>query len=167
MTIEPAIVRAKRVLAANNYFALATQDADGPWVAALAFTFLAPNYLCFFSQATSRHGAAIRQGAKVAGLIYDSQCAGEEAESIQFSGWGEARHDRDTIAAVLQAAHSKGGNPPPTNEEIDKHALDDKALLFRVSVDEAFVLDQEIYNQKGIDARERIDPVQLFSDAWQ
>lgn len=163
-TINPALTRAKKVLAANGYFALATNDAEGPWVAALAHTFVAPNYLCFFSQATSRHGAAIKGGARVAGLLYDSQCTFEEVESIQFSGWGDVPRDRETIAALLTAINAKDGNLPPTDEDIDKRLADTSSLLFRISINDAYVLDQHLFHEQGIDARERVDVLAMFSD---
>ena len=155
--IEPANARASKVLASNCYFALATTDADGPWVAALAFTRLAPNYLCFFSQTTSRHGRALRDGAAVAGLIYNSQCSAEDAESIQFSGRGEVKHDRETIAAVLGA-----GSDTADPAEVEKHLQDETTLLYRISVDEAWVLDQAIFQEKGVDAREPFDVAAVF-----
>lgn len=163
MTTEPAATRARSVIAGNNYFVLATQDDEGPWAAALAFTRVAPNYLCFFSERTSRHGAAIADGAPVAGVIYNSQAAPEDVESIQFSGWGELAHDRETIGAVLRAAHAHADNPPPTDEEIESHLKKEATPLFRVSVEKAYVLDQHLYNDKGTDAREPVDPAVLFS----
>lgn len=167
MTIEPAAARAKKVMAENKYFVLATNDADGPWAAALAFTFLAPNFLCFFSERSSRHGAAILEGAKVAGVIYDSQSTPENVESIQFSGWGEAAHDRETIASVLRAGRASDGSPPPSEEEIDAELAKSSTVLFRVSIDDAYVLDQQLYNDQGKDGRERFDPACLSANEGQ
>lgn len=162
--IDPPLARAKKVLANNSYFALATHDDDGPWIAALAHTFVKPNYLCFFSHATSRHAKAIGDGARVAGLIYDSQCTFEEVESIQFSGWADVPADRPTVAALMTAINEKDGKPAPTELEVDERIRDKKALLFRVSVDDAYVLDQHVFQNEGIDAREPVDVVAMFNE---
>lgn len=163
-TIEPALARAKMVIANNSYFALATHDKDGPWVAALAHTFVKPNYLCFYSHAKSRHANAIGGGAKVAGLIYDSQCTFEEVESIQFSGWADVPTDRQTVVALMTAINEKEGKPAPTELEVDMRIGDKDTLLFRVSVDDAYVLDQMVFQREGIDARERVDVIAMFNE---
>lgn len=110
---------------------------------------------------------AIRDGAKVSGLIYNSQCTFDEVESIQFSGWGEVAHDYQTIMAVLCAGAAKEGNPPPSDNDIEQHLANNTLLLFRVSVDDAYVLDQNQYLDNSVDAREPIDIKALFAEAGQ
>lgn len=148
MTTPSALNRAQTVLSGNQYFVLATHDAQGPWVAALAYTPIAPNYLYFFSEKTSRHGQAILNGNPIAGVIYDSRCSAEEAESLQFSGKGELAHNYANISEVL-------GNQA-TEEQIQRALQNTSTLLFRVSIDEAFVLDQKLYTEQGIDGREPV-----------
>lgn len=157
-SIKPALERAKAVLSGNTYFALATQDENGPWVATLAYTIAAPHGLYFFSQKTSRHGRAILNGhEKVAGVIYDSRCTAEEAESLQFSGLGKCVHDREHIAAVLKANGSK-----VSDVQIDEALQSESTLLFCVTLNDAYVLDQKLFAAEGIDAREAVAVVDLF-----
>lgn len=166
MTTEPANVRARKVYAASKYFVLATQDADGPWAAALAFTYLAPRDLSFFSQRNSRHGAALAEGAPVAGVFYDSNCTFENVESIQFSGRGALAHDRDTIRAVLEASRAAEA-PAVTDEDVEaEHAKTDGAY-YRVTIEKAWVLDQRAFQNNGIDARETVDVAAIFATEGQ
>ena len=162
MTTEAADVRARKVYAASKYFVLATQDAEGPWAAALAFTYLAPNDLAFFSQRNSRHGAAIAAGAPVAGVFYDSNCTFEDVESIQFSGRGMLAHDRDTIRSVLEAGRTAEA-PAVTDEDVDAEYRKTDGAYYRITIEKAWVLDQRAFSENGIDAREAVDVAAMFS----
>lgn len=150
-----ALARAKTVLASNKYFALATVDESGPWVATLAYTIGPPNCLYFFSEKTSRHGQALLNGSVVAGVIYNSQCSASDAESIQFSGIGELAHNKETITFVLGLS--------ATQDQVAKSLQNTSTLLFRVSISDAFVLDQELFSAKGIDGRESVSVKDVFS----
>lgn len=154
MTTAPALTRAQTVLNSNRYFVLATLDAQGPWAAVLAYTTIAPNHLYFFSEKTSRHGQALLNGAKVAGVIYDSHCTPEVAESLQFSGKGELAHNYADISKVLGTT---------SEEQIQQALQSTSTLLFRVSIDEAFVLDQKLYIEQGIDGREPVSAKEIFT----
>lgn len=165
MTIPTAIDRAKTVLKENRYFVLATNDGDGPWAAVLAHTLIAPRYLYFFSQASSRHGRALTNRSRVAGVIYDSRCSPAEAESLQFSGFGEIAHDRASIAEVLRLAAVRDGDSPPTEQAIDAAFLKTTTPLYRILIENAYVLDQTLFAQEGIDAREDVDIEEAFRSA--
>jgi nitroimidazol reductase NimA-like FMN-containing flavoprotein (pyridoxamine 5'-phosphate oxidase superfamily) len=165
MAIAPALSRARAVLRENTYFALATVDATGPWVATLAYTAVAPCYLYFFSEETSRHGAALAGGATVAGVIYDSRCTPAEAESLQFNGRGEMAHERAQIAEVLRLAAQREGEAAPTVQQIDEAVAKTSTRLFRILVEEAYVLDQELFARQGVDGREAVDVKEVFAGA--
>lgn len=160
VNVATALDRALEVYMSNKYFVLATKDDRGPWAAALAHTFVEPSSLCFFSQRNSRHGKALLRGENVAGVIYNSQCAPEEAESIQFAGLGSLSHDRKTIGEVLAAGN---GGKPVSEEVIDEHLAKKDVALFKVEILECWVLDQEAYKNSGIDAREAVEISALFA----
>lgn len=163
MPIAPALTRAQAVIANNKYFALATVDDRGPWVAALGYTFVQPNALCFFSEASSRHGAALREGGHVAGVVFDSRCEPADVESVQFSGRGEVVRDRDSIAEVLRLSAQRAGDPPPSDDVIDEHVSRTTTLLYRIVIEDAYVLDQNLYEAEGIDAREPVRIEDVFA----
>lgn len=156
MAFAAASERARTVLTSNKYFVLAINDNSGPWAAALAYTFKAPNFLYFVSQKTSRHGEALLNGGAVAGVIYNSQCSFHDAESIQFSGKGEVVHDIETITDVMRAAAIRDGQPEPTAEQISSVSNGEPNLVYRVSIDDAYVLDQQLFADKGLDGREKV-----------
>ncbi len=157
MTSPSALDRARAVLAANRYLVLATQDANGPWAAALAYTLIDGSFY-FFSERASRHGAALLSGGPVAGVIYNSQCAVDEAESIQFSGHGVLAHERGSIAAVLAASGAI-----PTDAQIADEFSKTKTALFRVTPTKVFVLDQTLYSTESVDGREPVVVSELFA----
>ncbi len=149
--ILTAIERARSVLRANKYFALATIDENGPWVAVLAYTIGKDNRLYFFSEKTSRHGQAILNGGAIAGVIYNSQCTADDAESLQFSGTGYLSHDKASLKEVMQ-----------NQAEIEIALQNSSTLLFAVKIEQAFVLDQKLYKEQGIDAREIVPASELI-----
>ncbi|MDD9912034.1 MAG: pyridoxamine 5'-phosphate oxidase family protein [Alphaproteobacteria bacterium] len=157
--IKAAETRAEEVILTNKYFSLATVDDNGPWAAALAYTIGFPNYLYFFSHKTSLHGQAMLQPSKISGVIFDSTVLPENAESIQFSGVGEVCHKRELIEYVLEQNYEEPPNEDKINELFNNH----KTVLFRVSIDEAFVLDQKLFLETGIDGRQPFDIQTVFS----
>ena len=151
--MEAALERAKAVLQDNKYFVLATVDEDGPWAATLAHTIVG-NCLYFFSHTSSRHARAVIQGnCKIAGVIYNSQCTPDTAESLQFGGIIDIVQDRHSIVKFLSDEQSS---------EVDKILQNQDTLLFRIKLENAYVLDQALYAEQGIDAREAVDIEQLF-----
>lgn len=142
------ISRAARVLRTNSYLVLATRDEAGPWAAALAYTLKAPDRLYFVSSRTSRHGAAIEATDGVAGVIYDSQAETADVESIQFAGTARRIVDDDLIGEVLSCDAS---------EAVALAATDATKALYEVTVVDAYVLDQEAWEERQEDAREPVD----------
>lgn len=164
VTIAPASERGRQVLNQNKFFALATVDENGPWTACLAYTVGPPACLYFFSERASRHGSAILAGnTRVAGVIYDSRATPDEVESIQFSGRGEVAHDEASIRHVLEAGAKCDGNSPPTGEEVKAQLKKSSTLLFRITIEDAYVLDQALFASKGIDAREPVGVAEVFA----
>ncbi len=158
MSILPPLERALQVVKTNQYFTLATQDSHGPWAAALAYTLGPPHCLYFFSQKKSRHGQALLNKSKIAGVFYDSTLPPEKVESLQFSGYGELAHNYENISYVLNA-----NGEQVAEEKIQQKLNDTSTLLFRICVEAAYVLDQELYAEKAIDGRQPVSVEKLFS----
>lgn len=155
MIVTSAQERGRQVLQSNKYVALATVDANGPWAATLAYTIGSDHGLYFFSHTSARHvKAVLGSNHKVAGVIYDSHCTPETAESLQFSGTVELTHDRRSILQLLSAEQA---------HEVEKILQNDETLLFRIVMKDAYVLDQELYAAKGIDGRQAVDVRYLFN----
>lgn len=162
MSVAPAVDRAKEVVRTNRYFVLATVDKTGPWTAVLAHTLGPPNCLYFFSEMDSRHGKALQKGAAVAGVMYDSRCSPAEAESLQFSGRGELAHNRASIEFVLREGARRDGQSPPTTADVEAAIKKPTTRLFKITIQEAFVLDQELFASKGLDGRVKVDVKHVF-----
>ncbi|HET7120119.1 MAG TPA: pyridoxamine 5'-phosphate oxidase family protein [Solirubrobacterales bacterium] len=144
--------RACEVLRRNKYLVLATDDEHGPWAAALAFTLVPPRAFCFVSQTASRHGSAIAGHRRIAGVIFDSTASAEEVESIQFAGSARVVKDVDRIAMVLGLGGGK-----PDKAEVERIAHDPSVAMYELTVEEAHVLDQAAWIERGVDAREPVD----------
>lgn len=152
MTHSSALDRAVRVLADNQYLVLATHDNDGPWSAALAHTLL-PSGFYFVSLRDSRHVKAIMGDSKVSGVIFDSRAKTEDVESIQFSGIAsclDATQTQSVLSAVKDADE--------VAESISEHCdPDSTTTIVHVSIDAAWVLDQEAWERASEDRREPVD----------
>jgi len=83
-------------------------------------------------------------------------------ESIQFSGNGEPVYDREQIAAVLSLAARRDGAPAPTDQQIDDHHKNKTAIFYKITINKAYVLDQKLFSESGVDAREGFDVDELF-----
>lgn len=154
--IPSAHNRALKVLLESKYFVLSTNDKLGPWAAALGFRPLAPCNLYFISQQKSRHSQAIDQNEDVAGVFYNSQASAADAESIQFSG---------KAYRVVDIAELENVYPEMDSSEISL-LLNNNSIksAYCVNIIEAFVLDQNLYREKGIDGREFVDIKAVFEE---
>lgn len=167
MNLPSALNRAIKVLSENKYFVLAINDDNGPWASALAHTLGSPNCLFFFSSKSSRHGTAMSKRCKIAGVLYDSTCSVEDVESIQFSGEGKMAHTRDNVEFVLRLSAKRDRDQEPSDEEIDIAFNKSETLLYRVDVQEAYVLNQELFGKEGVDGREPFDVLSAFQKVLQ
>jgi nitroimidazol reductase NimA-like FMN-containing flavoprotein (pyridoxamine 5'-phosphate oxidase superfamily) len=162
--IPPAIDRAVRVLRQNRYFVLATSDRNGPWAAALAYVAAAPGRLYFVSRKSSRHASALRANPRVAGVIYDSTAATEDVESIQFSGHClELENQQEETLLVLQRSARRDGGPIPTAEDVRSLCESEEQRVYRIAIEDAYVLDQTAWIERGEDAREPVDVDAVFA----
>lgn len=160
--IPPADERALSVLRQNRYFVLSTYDEDGPWTAALAFTPALPSCLYFVSRTWARHSKAIGFDNRVSGVIFDSRLPIEEVESIQFSGQCEEISDFERTRATLIGHPAENGETP--EDRIVEDLLKDTDLAaYCVTIEDAYVLDQEAWLNSQIDAREPTDIKKVFS----
>ena len=166
MAILPGVLRAQMVLKDSRYFSLGTVDSEGPWVAVLAYVLGPPNCIYFFSERWSRHGRAILDGGSVAGVMYDSRCRPADAESFQFAGTCEVVDDRATLFDVLKLTAKRDGKPAPDDETL-RSMLQRSAVLFRVSVNAGFVLDQTLFAMEKIDGREAVSVEEVFEGLCQ
>jgi nitroimidazol reductase NimA-like FMN-containing flavoprotein (pyridoxamine 5'-phosphate oxidase superfamily) len=159
---NPFIERAAGMLRANRHLVLATIDEDGPWTAALAFTPFAPNHLFFMSQRESRHGRAITGDKRVSGVIYDSTARSEDVDSIQFAGvTEELPKDPAEVRRILnRSAVLSGGGI--SEEEGREFIGNPNTGLYRIEVRQAFVLDQEAWETRRVDARLDVDVKEVF-----
>ncbi len=162
MTILPALHRAQNVLKQNPYFVLATIDTEGPWAAALAYTWAFPGYLYFFSELDSRHGRALAQPSQVAGVIFDSRATPDMVESLQFSGRAEIFHTKAAIETVLTLSAKRTGAKNPSNDTINEQFMHPSTRLFRVSIESSYVLNQARFAKDGTDGREQVDTEAVF-----
>jgi nitroimidazol reductase NimA-like FMN-containing flavoprotein (pyridoxamine 5'-phosphate oxidase superfamily) len=158
MSTDDPCARATNVLKATKYLTLATYDPEGPWAAALAYTLVAPNRMYFVSQTASRHGRAVTDESAVAGVIYNSQASEADVESVQFSGVGRLVKNATRIRELMTAGN---GGQEPDETEVARLANDPTVGLFELVVADAYVLDQNAWVEKGIDAREPV----AFADA--
>ncbi len=156
--IAPPVDRAIAVVRANRYLVLATVDQRGPWAAAVSFVSAAPNRLYFVSRDWSRHGKAIREDGRVAGVIYDSRAAMEDVESVQFEGVCiELRGNEEETRLVLERGAIRDKGAIPTADDVKQLANSADQRLYRVEIRESFVLDQQAWFTRGVDAREPVD----------
>ncbi len=158
---EEATFRAARILAENDYLALSTVDEKGPWAAVVAYSTSPPCFLYFMSRKDSRHGRAIERDPRVAGVVYTSTAAPDDADSVQFSGTCEEVLEEGPARRFLeQTTHLTDKSP---DEELAEFRADDDLRLYRVTVGDAYVLDQEKWIEQGIDAREEALTAKAFA----
>lgn len=161
-SIPPPVDRALAVLSTNEYMTLATCDSDGPWAAGIAHVVAPPSEILFFSYSDSRHVKAIRADERVAGAIFDSRAATEDVESIQFAGRAVIEEDPNWIRTLFERIAAKTGEPVD-EEAIERHIGLAEPVLVRVTVSDAYVLDQHQYEDSGRDGREPVDLKLMFS----
>lgn len=157
----PALDRALQVITTNQYLTLATVDGQGPWCAALAYRLGPPACLYFFSQHSSRHVQAIQQNPRIAGVIYNSALPPEQAESIQFEGRADIVADLDTYAFVLKEK-PRPDAPDASREKAQTLHKDPNLKLVRLTLNHAYVLDQDLYAAKQVDGRQPVNVEDLF-----
>ncbi|WP_276329041.1 pyridoxamine 5'-phosphate oxidase family protein [Crossiella equi] len=154
--------RAISILRNNRYVVLATTDAQGPWAAALAHAPAAPNHLYFASQNDSRHARALTADPRVAGVVYNSTVVSDDADGIQLSGHCEAVHDDDQLLLFLK--RSSDILADPLEEEFAFFRQAEGLTLYKITVDQVWVLDQKRYLEEAVDAREEVDVSRLFAE---
>lgn len=161
--LRPPMDRALDVLKSNKFFVLGTADAQGPWTAAVAFTPFSPADLYFMSQRSSRHAQAIGTGGQVSGVIYDSRAKPEDVESIQFSGWAEEmKKDLQLARKILKRSAELTGSVQMSADEEESFLSGEDLGIYLIRVEKTFVLDQQAWQEKGVDARQEVDTKELF-----
>lgn len=161
--ILPAVERARNVLQKNRYFVLATNDERGPWAAALAFAPALPAKLFFISRTGARHSIAIENNSQVAGVIYDSTATIDDVECIQFSGRGRKVRDSHEARIALKG-HPADKGEDPDDEAVRQLLNNPDEAAYCITIQDAYVLDQLTWQTQGIDAREPVQILDVFSN---
>lgn len=161
-TMENRDARAIKVLTEARWVVLGTVDADGPWTAAVAHTYVPNTGFYTISAIDSRHGKAIARNGVVSGVLCDSAIDPAEVESIQFVGHAvQISDDVAELQRLISLAHPEL-TPDKVKEDAMKIASDPGKALYYVAFKEMYVLDQEGWKATGIDSRLEVDTASVL-----